>query len=82
MDVIAAHKYSIRHKSSLIHDESCGCFHCLEIFSPKEIEAWINDGADYTAICPHCGVDSIIGESSGYPITTDFLGRMRSHWFL
>ncbi len=36
---------------------------------------------EVTAICPYCGIDSVIGESSGYPINKDFLEMMRKHWF-
>jgi len=53
----------------------------MRTFSPKEITEWINDGEDFTATCPYCGIDSIIGQSSGYPITRDFLKRMNGHWF-
>ena len=34
-----------------------------------------------TAVCPYCGIDAVIGESSGYPITAEFLKRMRKRWF-
>ncbi len=34
-----------------------------------------------TAFCPFCGVDSVIGESSGYPITKEFLEKMKEWWF-
>ncbi|MCE7962609.1 MAG: hypothetical protein DYH05_08955 [Acidobacteria bacterium ACB1] len=32
-------------------------------------------------LCPKCGIDSVIGSNSGYPINDEFLRRMRSHWF-
>ncbi|MDR3094479.1 MAG: cytoplasmic protein [Bacteroidales bacterium] len=79
-DIKAAHKYSSNHKPEIIKDNICGCFYCLEIFNPKEIEFWIED-VKGTAICPYCGIDSIIGESSGFPINTDFLKRMNQYWF-
>lgn len=65
-DIIDAHKYSINHKSIILKDKKCGCFYCMEIFSPTEIKIteWIEDEIDDTAICPYCGIDSIIGESS------------------
>ena len=34
-----------------------------------------------TALCPYCGVDSVKCESSGYPITKEFLAEMRARWF-
>ena len=79
-DIKIAHKYSSNHKASLLKDTKCGCFFCLKIFSPTEIEEWIDD-IEGTAICPYCGIDSIISESSSYPITTEFLSEMNKYWF-
>ena len=79
-DYIAAHKFSANHKEQLLKDKICGCFYCLEIFNPNEIEEWIADDLG-TAVCPHCGIDSIIGESSGYPITKEFLEKMYKYCF-
>ena len=80
MDYIKAHQFSSNHRQQLLSDERCGCFYCLKIFSPKDIEGWVEDKLG-TAICPYCGVDSVIGESSGYPITEEFLAKMKSYWF-
>ena len=78
-ELIKAHQFCSNHKEELVNDEICGCFSCLEIFSPKEIEMWLNDSKG-TAICPYCGIDSVIGESSGYSITKEFLKEMQEHW--
>jgi len=32
-------------------------------------------------LCPRCGIDAVIGSKSGYPITIDFFGMMKEHWF-
>lgn len=84
-DVVAAHSFSSNHKPQLEKDKLCGCFCCLAIFDPVEIEEWDIEDNPYdklgTAICPYCGVDSIIGESSGFPITEKFLKKMRDRWF-
>ena len=84
-DVIEAHKFSNNHMEELMKDKLCGCFCCLEIFNPKEIKEWIkvkNKCDEFgTAICPYCDIDSVIGESSGFPITKDFLTKMRDYWF-
>lgn len=80
-DVIKAHEYSINNKSVILKDKKCGCFYCIEIFSPTEITEWIDDKIDGTAICPYCNIDSIIGESSGFPITKEFLLKMKKYWF-
>ena len=80
-----AHDFSSNHKPELEKDSICGCFFCGKIFSPTQIKSWIiadtkidNRG---TAICPYCEIDSVIGKSSGYPITTEFLEDMHEYWF-
>lgn len=77
--LVDAHKYARGHKEQLEKDSTCGCFFCEKIFEPSQIEYWLED--EGTAFCPHCGIDSIIGESSGYPIMPDFLSKMKKHWF-
>src|SRR5262245_37274288 len=34
-----------------------------------------------TAVCPECGIDSVIGNASGFEITEAFLEEMRAAWF-
>ena len=79
IDYVRAHKYSIHNKKYLLQDSKCGCFFCLEIFDPKEITSWIDQ--EDTAMCPYCDIDSIIGESTGFPITENFLKKMQNYWF-
>lgn len=42
--IIAAHERSSNHRTELLESESCGCFYCLEIYTPGEIEDWIDNG--------------------------------------
>ena len=63
-----------------------GCFFCLEVFPVTEIWEWIRetekDEEKLTAMCPKCGIDAVIGDASGHPMTdVQFLERMRRHWF-
>jgi hypothetical protein len=81
-DIRDAHAHSRCHRSEISKSNLCGCFYCLETFPPSEIESWIdkNEG-DGTAICPRCGIDSVIGSASSFPVTQEFLAQMKSHWF-
>ncbi len=85
MDFVKAHDCASKHRTELEKDNICGCFYCTEIYSPKEIKKWVSGDADCTktdtALCPKCGVDAVIGESSGYPITKEFLIDMHKRWF-
>lgn len=69
--------------------EVCGCFYCLQMFPPTEIENWVDELVDEkgiasqgeTALCPKCGIDSVLGSASGLLMTPDLLQRMNTHWF-
>jgi hypothetical protein len=79
--LIAAHKHCARHDEEIARSTSCGCFYCLAVFLPAEIEDWVDD-EPRTALCPRCGIDSVIGDASGFPVTAaDFLGAMNVYWF-
>lgn len=84
-DIVAAHAHSHLHRPEVEASEVAGCFYCLAIYPPAEIRNWIDDirgdATGETAICPRCGIDSVIGAASGYPITPEFLTAMHGHWF-
>ena len=82
-DYIRAHKNSFRNRDEIRLSSLCGCFYCLRTFPPAEVVDWVDvkGGGSATALCPECGIDSVIGSASGFPITEDFLKRMNQHWF-
>lgn len=75
-----AHDCSIRNKEQLEQSGICGCFSCCRIFPASEITDYIPDEPP-TAECPYCYVDSVIGDASGFPITKEFLRKMKKRWF-
>jgi hypothetical protein len=82
-DLIQAHTHSSHHRVEILQSETCGCFCCLSIIKPEDIEFWVDevDGIGQTAICPNCGIDSVIGSASGYVIDSHFLTKMEKYWF-
>jgi hypothetical protein len=79
-ELFRAHRFSSCQREELEEDTKCGCFYCRTVFFPKEITQWLGDPPE-TAVCPHCGVDAVIGAYTGYPITPEFLERMHRYWF-
>lgn len=71
-------RYSQRNKVYLTSSDNCGCYFCLNIFDPKEITEWTDDGE--TAICPKCHVDSVVGDSTT-EINHEFLEKASRYWF-
>ena len=79
-----AHKHSAANKEAILLSEYCGCFYCFQVFPPDEIINWAEDenGNGDTAICSYCGIDSVLGSSSGLPVTRAvFLEEMNKRWF-
>ncbi|KGD68386.1 hypothetical protein LG45_08860 [Flavobacterium aquatile LMG 4008 = ATCC 11947] len=77
-----AHKRSSCHKQEICKSNLCGCFYCLKTFLPTEIEEWIeeNDNRGETAVCPKCGIDSVLSDE--FPIEDKiFMEQMCLHWF-
>ncbi len=79
-EILQAHQFCTNNKEELQKDTKCGCFSCLKIFDPAEIKEWVPDSKG-TALCPYCGIDSVIGEYSGFPVTPEFLSKMKKYWF-
>lgn len=78
-DVVNAHICCSNNRKQLSKCNLCGCFYCLKIFNSKLIVDWCDD--EETAICPYCGIDSIIFDSKTYPISKEFLEQMKKYWF-
>ena len=83
-DLDAAHRHSSRNRAELERSTLCCCFYCGASFAPADIIDWIdtrNPREAWTARCPHCGIDSVIGDASGLPMETPFLDAMYARWF-
>lgn len=79
-----AHKHSIRHKTELSLSNVCGCFYYLRIFDPGVITDWTGtyNLKEHTALCPFCGIDSVISDKSGFPVSDkNFLNTMHTYFF-
>lgn len=77
-EIIKAHKHSSNHRKELQGSKVIGCFYCMKLIKFNEIKEWIDKGQ--TALCK-CGIDSLIGDASGYKINKRFLFEMNKYWF-
>ncbi|WFL78608.1 cytoplasmic protein [Altererythrobacter arenosus] len=85
-----AHRLSATNRTLVSESKECGCFHCESVFSSSRIDEWIEETQGsyseapdpFTAVCPDCGIDSVLGDACLYPVTDPaFLHAMRLHWF-
>ena len=79
----AVYSHSIRNEESILKSDFCGCFHCISILAATDIkssEMVVEKDGFKTAICPICGIDSVLGDSS-VEITAELLGAMNEYYF-
>lgn len=76
-----AHKASFKNEESILSSKVCGCFSCLRTFTPSEVILREEMDGKKTAWCPECGIDAVLGDASGFPITPEFLKEMNDEWF-
>ena len=85
--IIDAHEHSSNNRKELESSHKCGCFYCKTEFKAEDVnfDACMNvadkDLENPTIFCPYCGIDALIGDASGYRITTEFLSDMHDYWF-
>lgn len=70
------------HSNSIYNSEfcrianKCGCFYCLSIFPSSEVtEFW---DSQKTAVCPKCGIDSLLFDSQDILLTETLLRQMQT----
>ena len=62
-----ASKSSIYNKEILLKSTEAACYYCLSQFKASYIWEYVDDD-DITALCPHCGIDAVLGDATGLPI--------------
>jgi hypothetical protein len=77
--LLGAYKHSWANRQEVERSATCGCFHCLGIFSAAEVQRWTHNRT--TALCPLCGVDAVIGDASGFVIEAGMLDQLKQMWF-
>lgn len=88
-DIREAHAWSINNEYLISQSKLCGCFYCLALFPPSHVREWIrekrgpaSESSQRTALCPDCGVDSVLPDSRDtYILGEVFLKQMRDNWF-
>jgi len=77
-----AHKRTFRNEQTLSASTDAGCFYCCETYPASQVTDWVSERqGGRTAICPRCGIDSVLGSSAGIPLTPEFLRAMEQYWF-
>jgi len=71
------HKFSTANRGHISKSDKCACFFCLKIFDKSEVSDYLEDN---TALCPICGVDSVLPDSKA-ELSYILLENMYKVWF-
>ncbi|MDQ3369672.1 MAG: hypothetical protein M3680_29980 [Myxococcota bacterium] len=74
-----AMKHASNHREELVGSTRCACFFCFRSFGSGDITSWIDK--NQTALCPKCGIDSVVGTGSGHTLDDRFLRKMHQFHF-
>ncbi len=73
------HRHCSLNASELEAGKECGCFFCRRMFPAEEVVEFVDD--DQTALCPYCGIDSVIVAGPDVKITKELLVALRKKYF-
>ena len=69
-------KHAADNEIEILRSKRCGCFFCRHEFDAKAVHDWVSDRRGTSALCPECGMDAVIGDASGVPLTRSLLKEM------
>ncbi len=71
------HKKSLKNRTDIENAKRCGCFYCLSIYPSHQVTEYWDNGE--TAVCPECGIDSVVCDSQDLLLTRKFLRTLRHY---
>jgi len=75
------HQISIWNRPDIEASKMAGCFGCLKAFPANEVVDWCDEDGT-TALCPYCGIDSVMPDAViANAAIPDLLEKMHDHWF-
>jgi hypothetical protein len=79
-ELTKAHEHTFKNRQEIVASRKCGCFYCRDTFEAASVTEWWDHGM--TAVCPLCGIDSVIGDAAKFSVTAPgFLAEMHVFWF-
>lgn len=73
-------KFALKNRREIESSTLAGCFSCVKTFDPKEVKEYTDQ--DQTCVCPHCGVDAVVGDLGLVgELTEEKLRKAKFYWF-
>ena len=69
-------KHMHNNEVEILHSETCSCIFCRQQYSARNISDWVNDKNGMNAICPECGMDTVVGDASKLSLDKELLKEL------
>lgn len=73
------HKFTHNYNALILNTQICGCFYCCQFFISDTIKEFVRNNT--CALCPLCGIDSVIPLTNCPNMSREFLEEMHDYWF-
>lgn len=80
------HSYTFENRRLLKRYKECTCLYCGYTFNYTKINNWVKDQNELTAICPKCGIDSVVptrvnNNVDNYTLTEELRLKVKKLYF-
>ncbi len=75
----AAIRFATGNRQALVKSDQAGCYYCLTIYAASEVVRFLP--SEDTALCPYCGIDSVLADQSPYELNAQTLKELHEYWF-
>ncbi len=74
-------KHTHNNEIEILHSKTCSCIFCRQHYDARAVNDWVNDERGMSAICPECGMDTVIGDNGGEPLDKETLKALNLAFF-
>ena len=75
-------RHTCDNEFEIIASKDCGCLQCGKVFSARKVTSWSKGDDGLSAICPHCGFTTVVGDGSGLSLEKELFSSLHRHHVL
>lgn len=75
------HERAHDNEIEILGSKTCSCFFCRQTYDARKVNDWVNGQNGMTAICPECGMDAVIGDKGGEPLSKETLKALNLAYY-
>jgi len=66
-------KHTVDNEIEILQSKTCTCLFCRHQIDARSVSDWVDTEGGVSALCPECGMASLVGDASGYLFDRDLL---------